>query len=251
MPTFYDSVELEDVDIDDLRASFYLLVLPKNAGYKLCGTIQNLNSPQMKFDPETKIKQYWLISREQVKNADASILFPEGKLRTCPFKTLEELKTIFQFTPPFNPKKADNVIKKNCFGSTQQTSNTEPVIITRFRSELGVIRFGDERGYTFAETIGRGRAPAGLFNQHHVSNERGSGVYELSRIGICKIVAMFLLLLVADHVIKNLDIPIEEQENIGGALLLGTALAVGTGMLGEFREEVPSDVVLERLRNRS
>ncbi len=111
MPTYFDPIELEDIDINDNTVSFYLISLPGNAGFKFCATTRNLNDPQFKFDPETKINQYWPISRDQLRHADFAILFPEDhsdrerkqKMRTAPFKTLVDLNQAFNFNPPFNP----------------------------------------------------------------------------------------------------------------------------------------------------
>jgi len=248
MPTFYDPVELEDIDIDDIRASFYLLAMPKDAGYKLCGTVLNLSS-QMKFDPETKIPKYWLVSREQVKKADASVLFPEGKLRASPFKTLKELNTTFQFNPSFDPKKGDNVIREKYFGWTH-ISNAESARETMFRREFDAIRIGGEERYTYAETIGGGSAPDGLFNQHHVNEERSHMYQGLSGIGLCKIVAICLFLAGADHVIEGFDLPHERHGNINAAIMISIVFALASGLLGQFMIEVPCDVASEIRRNR-
>ncbi|MDF1677660.1 MAG: hypothetical protein P1U32_03080 [Legionellaceae bacterium] len=139
MPTFYDPVELEDVDINDERAKFYL-VASKQTGksdkFKLCATIQELD--KLKYDPETRAPEYWPITREQIKQADQAALFPDNKMRSEPF-TLEELNSIFHFDSSFNP---DNIEKtkfqlKNPQNITQQP---EPGpfarIITGFSRQL-------------------------------------------------------------------------------------------------------------------
>ena len=83
MPIFYDPIEMNDIDIDDNAARFYLISLP-NAGFKLCATTQNLDSPHMSGgDPETRIKKYWPIARDQINQANLAVLFPEGRLRSA------------------------------------------------------------------------------------------------------------------------------------------------------------------------
>lgn len=103
MPTFYDPIELEDIDIDDATAKFYLIKLPNEAGFKFCATTQNLDSPQMKYDPITRIKEYWPITREQLTQGDFTLLFPDGTIRTEPFKNADDLNRAFHFDPPFDP----------------------------------------------------------------------------------------------------------------------------------------------------
>lgn len=115
MPTFYDSIELEDIDINDKDARFYIIKLPPDNDYlfnryKICATIQDLDSPNMKGDPESRIKQYWPITKEQLNcvirnNGKLNILFPvddsnKRKLRTQPFK-LDELNNVFASNSPF------------------------------------------------------------------------------------------------------------------------------------------------------
>tara|TARA_R110002126_G_scaffold272886_1_gene417207 strand:+ start:129843 stop:130916 length:1074 start_codon:yes stop_codon:yes gene_type:complete len=114
--TFFDPITLEDIDIHDESAVFYLLVLPNNAGFKVVGSTQNLNSPESRFDPETRIKECWLVNRETLNHADMSILFPDDKLRSEPFKTLEALNAAFRFTPRFDPTQPHETIKKHTFG---------------------------------------------------------------------------------------------------------------------------------------
>jgi len=107
MPTFYDPIEMNDIDIDDSAANFYIIKVDENT-YTFCALTQNLDSPQMHAgDPETRVKKYWPISREQLSHANMDVLFPEDiahnrKLRTTPFN-LDELNAAFQFNPPFSP----------------------------------------------------------------------------------------------------------------------------------------------------
>lgn len=103
MRTFYDPIELDDIDINDSTAKFYIIKLPNEAGFKFCATTQNLDSPQMKYDPITRVKEYWPITREQLSKANLITLFPKDKIRTAPFKTAEELNKQCHFDPPFNP----------------------------------------------------------------------------------------------------------------------------------------------------
>lgn len=102
--TFLDPITLEDIDIHDESAVFYLLVLPNNAGFKFVGSTQNLNSPQSRFDPEI------------LNHADMSVLFPDDKLRSEPFKTLDALNAALRLTPPFDPMQPHEAIKKHTFG---------------------------------------------------------------------------------------------------------------------------------------
>ncbi len=123
MPTFYDPIELADIDIDDSTAKFYIIELPKNGGYKFCATTQNLDSPHMKYEPETRVKEYWSITREQLSKANLTTLFPKDKIRTEPFKTAQELNEQCHFDPPFNPN-----VRKDHFGQRSLehfTSNPE------------------------------------------------------------------------------------------------------------------------------
>lgn len=118
MLTFFDAVALDDIDINDDAANFYLIQTDKTPGaerYKVCATTQDLSSPEMKFDPVTKIKEYWPITCDQLKRADLSLLFPspDDKLRNEPL-AITELDTVFRYDPKipvdqnkafhFNPK---------------------------------------------------------------------------------------------------------------------------------------------------
>jgi len=98
MPIFYDVITLEDVDIEDNAANFYLLQLPNNGGFKLCATTQSLDAPHMKFDPETRITTYWPITREQIQRADHSILFPDGIMSNTPLQAIA-LDDAFRYDP--------------------------------------------------------------------------------------------------------------------------------------------------------
>ena len=120
MPTFYDPIELEDIDINDPAANFYLISLPGEGGFKLCATRTDLNNPLFRFEPETKINQYWPITRDQLTHANLAILFPVDlgeKMRAAPFKTLDDLNQAFNFDPPFNP-----ATPKMTFGPHQRDS---------------------------------------------------------------------------------------------------------------------------------
>ena len=120
MPTFYESVELENVDIHDDRAKFYLV--SSKDRFKLCATIQDMDA--LKYDPETRATEYWPITREQIKQADQAALFPDDVMRSEPF-TLEEFKTIFRFDESFNISNMDK-IKFHLQGSQNVTQQTEP-----------------------------------------------------------------------------------------------------------------------------
>lgn len=101
MPTFYDVFALDDIDINDSAAKFYLIQTdksPDHQRYKVCATTQDLSSSQMIFDPVTKIKEYWLITREQLNHANLSILFPNDKLRDEPL-AITDLDIAFNYDP--------------------------------------------------------------------------------------------------------------------------------------------------------
>lgn len=101
MLTFFDPVILDDIDIHNQEANFYIIQIDGTAGhqkYKVCGTVCDLNSPRMLFDPVTKIQTYWLITREQLNHANLSILFPNDKLRDEPL-LITELDEAFKYDP--------------------------------------------------------------------------------------------------------------------------------------------------------
>jgi len=123
MPVFYDPIEMEDIDITNNLAKFYLISLPNNARFKLCATTQNLDSPQMSGgDPETRITTYWPITREQLNHANLAVLFPNDRLRAAPLN-LQELNAAFNFAPPFNP----DTTPSNQFGPPQHHHLIQPV----------------------------------------------------------------------------------------------------------------------------
>lgn len=101
---FFDSVESDNVNINDPNAKFYLVDVSNSngtsAGYKFCAS-KNLS--KLKVDPESRKKQYWLVTREQLKKADIDKLFPQNQLRGEIFKTVQEINDVFQFNPPFDP----------------------------------------------------------------------------------------------------------------------------------------------------
>jgi hypothetical protein len=126
--TFFDSVELEDIDINDPRVKFYLIDVAEengnNLGFKFCATIQDLSSLQS--DPESRKKKYWPVTLTQLNQADKNILFSEPgevpshkKMRMQIFKTAQEINDVFRFNPPFNPLTTES--KK--FGVTTQQQN--------------------------------------------------------------------------------------------------------------------------------
>lgn len=122
MPTFYDPIELENIDINDNAASFYLINLQNNAGFKFCATTQNLGSSILAGgDPVTRIKEYWPITRDQLNQANLAVLFPNDDLRAAPL-SLQELNEVFHFNPPFNP-----ATPKMTFGQPQAQL---PVVMT-------------------------------------------------------------------------------------------------------------------------
>lgn len=56
MPSFFDVVAFDDIDINDDEAKFYLIQTdksPDHQRYKVCATTQDLSSPDMTFDPVT------------------------------------------------------------------------------------------------------------------------------------------------------------------------------------------------------
>ena len=129
MPTFFDVIEYYDIDINDERANFYLISLPHDGGFKFCATTQNLTDPLFRFDPETNIKKYWPITREQVVRANQNTLFPEDTttadrrrtIRSAPFKTIADLNDAFNFNPKFDPS-----APQRSFGVAQQAVQLMP-----------------------------------------------------------------------------------------------------------------------------
>jgi hypothetical protein len=115
---------MEDIQIDDNEARFYLISLPNNAGFKLCATTQSIDSPAMiGGDPETRINKYWPITHEQLNHANFDVLFPNDRLRSAPLN-LHDLNAAFNFDPPFNP----NTTPSNLFGIPQQHHVIPPVV---------------------------------------------------------------------------------------------------------------------------
>lgn len=118
MPTFYDPIELEDIDVDDNTAHFYIIKVGENS-YKFCATTQNLNSPEMRGgDPETRVRFYWPITREQLNQANFAVLFPNDKMRTSTM-TSDVLQNIFHF----NPLEQDDRI----FGHNLEYDSSQPM----------------------------------------------------------------------------------------------------------------------------
>jgi hypothetical protein len=134
--TFFDPVELEDIDINDPRVKFYLIDVTgengNNPGFKFCATIQDLS--RLNADPETRQKKYWPVTREQLNKENRDVLFSEPdeasshrKMRARPFKTAQEVNEAFHFDPPFDPLTTET---RN-FGQSSQQEQQE-----RIRQEL-------------------------------------------------------------------------------------------------------------------
>lgn len=133
MRTYFDPVTREDVSIDDASVSFYLIQLP-NKSFKICATTQDLSSDDMRAgDPETKIKEYWPITKEQIDNANQSDLFPDDRLCSAPFKDEKTLNAAFNFDPPFDathvPKKFGRSVRQRVeYGAVTQRIGYWPVM---------------------------------------------------------------------------------------------------------------------------
>ncbi len=115
---FSDPILLEDININSNPQNTHFYLINSNEGhsereslYKLCALSLDypLTDPRITFDPETRVKHYWPITREQIDLANKNILFSERldgeekwRMRVAPF-TGPELQAAFNFDSPFNP----------------------------------------------------------------------------------------------------------------------------------------------------
>jgi hypothetical protein len=96
MPVYFDPVEFIDIDINNENVNFYVIRIAPNR-YKFCALTTPLNSSGLfNGDPETTIKRYWPVTREQVLAANMDDLFPEGRIQSAPF-TLASLNLALNF----------------------------------------------------------------------------------------------------------------------------------------------------------
>jgi hypothetical protein len=142
VPTFYDPIEMDDIDIDDSAANFYIIKVEEN-NYKFCATTQNLNAPEMRRgDPETRVRFYWPITREQLNQANIAVLFPNDKIRTSTI-TAEALQEIFHF----NPVEQDNRVFGHHLEYTPGQPTSSITWQTRPPQTINGVRIHMQRGH--------------------------------------------------------------------------------------------------------
>lgn len=120
MPTYFDPVLYEDVDLSK-DTTLYLVVLnedetdPLKRKYVVKGVSADLQ--HFAKDPHTNATQYWPIDHKQLESMTAEVnalIFPDGNLTSAPL-SLDQVKNYFHFNPngirplSFNPNIAQEL----------------------------------------------------------------------------------------------------------------------------------------------